>query len=143
MFYFLVTNIYRIKCKNLNLNYCHFAPLFYYYLSKTLACVFSIHHSTSVWSVSGSTKCAVPRCYRHLSTLPTFSLWTLTAWRHYFIKHIQQIHAFLLHTHFRLGCKLKMKVLWVVTLSTCLLITQILRDHTIINIRDEGGWNCY
>jgi len=35
------------------------------------ACVMSVHHSasgdgTSVWSVSGTTKCAVPRCYRLL-----------------------------------------------------------------------------
>ena len=32
----MVPGLHRIKCKHLNLNCCHFAPLFYYYLSTTL-----------------------------------------------------------------------------------------------------------
>jgi len=46
-FYFLVPNLHRIKCKHLNMNCCHFAPSFYYYLSTTLACIFPIHHSAT------------------------------------------------------------------------------------------------
>jgi len=40
MFYFMVPNLHMIKCNHLNLNRCHFAPLFYYYISTALAVSF-------------------------------------------------------------------------------------------------------
>jgi len=40
MLYIMVPNLHTIKCNHLNLNCCHFAPLFYYYISTALSVSF-------------------------------------------------------------------------------------------------------